>query len=62
MSEAEEVPYTCTLEGGEPSNSSRNVTGKVQIQYPNGDKYDGMLLKGVSFCNSFFILKKVKIW
>jgi hypothetical protein len=49
MSEAEEIPYSCTLEGGEPSNTSRNVTGKVNIQYSNGDKYDGSLVKGVSF-------------
>ena len=49
MSDAEDIPYSCTLEGGEPTNSSRNVTGKVSIQYSNGDKYDGGLVKGVSF-------------
>ena len=31
MSEEGEVPYTCSLDGGEPTNSSRNVTGKVAI-------------------------------
>ena len=47
MSDAEEVPYQCTVEGGESSNTSRGVTGKVTIQYPNGDKYEGLLKNGV---------------
>jgi len=47
MSDAEEVPYQCTVEGGEPSNTSRGVTGKVTIQYPNGDRYEGLLKNGV---------------
>jgi len=31
MSQEEETPYTCTLEGGEPKPTSRGVTGKVAI-------------------------------
>ena len=48
MSDAEEVPYSCTVEGGEPSTTSRGITGKCNIQYPNGDKFEGLIKNGVN--------------
>lgn len=35
----EEVPYQFTAEGGAPTNSSKDYTGKGLANYPNGEIY-----------------------
>lgn len=35
----EEVPYQFTVEGGAPTNSSKDYTGKGLANYPNGEIY-----------------------
>lgn len=35
----EEVPYQFTPEGGAPTNSSKDYTGKGLANYPNGEIY-----------------------
>lgn len=43
----EEVPYQFTPEGGAPTNSSKDYTGKGLANYPNGEIYEGDYVNGV---------------
>jgi len=51
MSDNEEINYSCQVEGeNDPRASSKGVTGRVSIKYPNGDTFDGDMVKGVNLC------------
>ena len=50
MSDNEEIQYSCQVDGEpEARTTSRGVTGKVLIRYPNGDVYEGGMVKGVIY-------------
>ena len=50
MSDIEDIQYSCQVEGEpESRTTSRGVTGKVSIRYPNGDVYEGSMVKGVIY-------------
>jgi hypothetical protein len=45
----EEQPFQFVPEGGEPTNSSKDFTGKATATYPNGEIYEGLYLNGVKY-------------
>lgn len=44
----EEIPFEFVPQGGEPTNTTKDYTGKGTAKYPNGEVYEGDYSEGVS--------------
>jgi hypothetical protein len=45
----EEIPFEFIPDGKEPTNTTKDYTGKGTAKYPNGEIYEGDYSEGVLF-------------